>query len=226
MNFRLHSLLYFTTGIVFIALETWGLFLPGIAVKAIIIPLLVWMYLRFVRGEWNRFHRMILFALVFSWIGDVTLQLAVLREDFFLLGLASFMVTQLLYTVAFFSTCGPGVLARRLYLLVPVAAYGGGILWLLWGGLGDMTVPVTVYTVVILTMLVAAINRREKVNPQSYRLVLAGAILFILSDSMIAINKFHQPFELARVAIMGSYITAQFLIAVGCVRQFNLVLKN
>jgi uncharacterized membrane protein YhhN len=226
MNFRLHSLLYFVTGIVFMSLETLGAYWPGLAVKAFIIPVLIWMYLRFVRGEWNRFHVLILIALVFSWIGDITLQLAALREDFFLLGLASFLVTQLLYTIAFFSTGGPGLVARRPYLILPVAAYGVGILWLLWEGLGDMTVPVTVYTVVILTMLVAAINRREKVNAQSYRLVLAGAILFILSDSMIAINKFDQPFELARVAIMSSYVTAQFLIAVGCVRQFNLILKK
>jgi hypothetical protein len=43
---------------------------------------------------------------------------------------------------------------------------------------------------------------------------------------MIAINKFNQPFELARVAIMTSYVTAQYLIAIGCLRQFNLTLKK
>jgi len=43
---------------------------------------------------------------------------------------------------------------------------------------------------------------------------------------MIAVNKFKQSFELARVAIMGSYITAQYLIAIGCLRQFNLTLKK
>jgi uncharacterized membrane protein YhhN len=226
MNFRIHSLLYFATGIVFIALETTGAFYPGIAVKALIIPVLVWLYLRFIRGEWNRFHGMILAALAFSWIGDITLQLTAFREDFFLLGLASFLVAQLLYLVAFFSTKGPNVLAKRPYLVIPVLAYGALVLWLLWGGLEEMKLPVALYTLVILTMLTAAINRKGKVNPHSYQLVLAGAILFVLSDSMIAINKFGQPFELARVAIMTSYITAQFLIAIGCLRQFSLTLKK
>ena len=105
-------------------------------------------------------------------------------------------------------------------------AYGVFILWLLWEGLGDMMMPVTAYCGVILTMLLAAINRRGKVNAQSFQLVLFGAMLFVISDSMIAINKFHQPFELARVTIMTSYITAQYLIAIGCVRQFNLSLKS
>jgi len=111
-------------------------------------------------------------------------------------------------------------------MVFPVLTYGAMILWLLWGGLKEMKLPVTLYTLVILTMLTAAINRKGKVNPHSYRLVLAGAILFVLSDSMIAINKFNQPFELARVAIMTSYVTAQYLIAIGCLRQFNLTLKK
>jgi uncharacterized membrane protein YhhN len=75
-------------------------------------------------------------------------------------------------------------------------------------------------------MLLAAINREKKVNRQSYLLVFAGAVLFVLSDSLIAINRFTQPFELARIAIMSSYITAQYLIAVGCTRQYNLTYKQ
>ena len=226
MNFRFHTLLYFAAGITFIALETIGVAWISIAVKSLIIPLLIWLYLRFVRGHWNRFHSMIIIALIFSWIGDITLQLTQFQESFFLVGLGSFLITQLIYMVAFFITPGKNTLFfRKIYLLIPVALYGWGILWLLSAGLGDMKLPVTVYTVVILSMLLAAVNREKKVNRQSFLLVLAGAILFVLSDSMIAINKFSQPFELARIAIMSSYITAQYLIAIGCTRQYNLTLK-
>jgi len=226
MNFRLHSLLYFGIAIVFIVLETVGVFYPGIAVKALIIPALIWLYLRFVKGRINSFHRLILIALVFSWVGDITLQLNIIKEDFFIIGLGSFLVAQLIYLVAFFSTKGPNVVSRKIYLTIPVVFYCVFILWVLWDGLGDMMMPVTVYCVVIHVMLLAAINRKEKVNSQSYQLVLFGAILFILSDSLIAINKFEQSFELARIAIMTSYVTAQYLIAIGCVRQFNLTLKK
>lgn len=226
MNFRTHSLLYFGTGIAFIALETIGSVWPGIIVKAFIIPILIWLYLRFIRSESNRFHRMIILALVFSWIGDITLQLTQFREEFFLVGLGSFLVAQLIYMVGFFSTPGPNILRRKAYLVLPAVIYGVLILWLLWDGLGDMLLPVTVYCIVILAMMTAAINRKDKVNAHSFQMVLLGAILFVLSDSLIAINKFTQPFELARIAIMGSYITAQYLIALGCVRQYNLSLKK
>jgi len=226
MNFRTHTILYFATGIAFIVLETIGIAWISIAVKTLIIPLLIWLYLRFTRGHWNRFHSLIITALVFSWIGDIFLQLAQFQDSFFLVGLGSFLVTQLIYMIAFFNTPGKNILFfKKSYLLLPVVIFGWGILWLLSDGLGDMKLPVTVYTVVILSMLLAAINREQKVDRQSYLLVLVGAILFVLSDSMIAINMFTQPFELARIAIMGSYITAQYLIVIGCTRQYNLTLK-
>jgi len=226
MNFRTHTILYFATGIAFIVLETIGIAWISIAVKTLIIPLLIWLYLRFTRGHWNRFHSLIITALVFSWIGDIFLQMTQFQDSFFLVGLGSFLVTQLIYMIAFFNTPGKNILFfKKSYLLLPVVIFGWGILWLLSDGLGDMKLPVTVYTVVILSMLLAAINREQKVDRQSYLLVLVGAILFVLSDSMIAINMFTQPFELARIAIMGSYITAQYLIVIGCTRQYNLTLK-
>jgi len=226
MNFRTHTTLYFATGITFIALETIGVAWISIAVKSVIIPSLIWLYLRFIRGHWNRFHRLIIAALGFSWIGDITLQLTQFQESFFLIGVGCFLIAQLIYMVVFFTTPGKNsVFFGKIYLAVPVVLYGMGILWLLYEGLGDMKLPVTIYTVVIMTMLLAAVNREKKVNRQSYLLVLTGAVIFVVSDSMIAINKFTQPFELARIAIMSSYITAQYLIVVGCTRQYNLTLK-
>ena len=227
MNFRTHSILYFAAGILFIFLETLGSVWTGIAVKSLIVPLLIWLYLRFVKGHWNRFHSLIIMALVFSWMGDILLQLTQFQESLFLVGLASFMVTQLIYMVVFFTTPGRNILFfRKIYLIVPVVLYGWWILSLLSEGLGDMMLPFTVYTVVILSMLLAAINRVNKVNRQSYLLVFAGAILFVISDSLIAINRFTQPFELARIAIVSSYMTAQYLIAVGCTRQYNLTYEK
>ena len=226
MNFYTHSTLYFATGIAFMVLEAIGAVWAGLAVKAFIIPVLIWLYLRFAQGQWNRFHSLVLTALIFSWLGDITLQLNQFREYFFLVGLGSFLVAQLIYMIAFFSTPGEQTLFfKKAYLILPVALYGWGILRLLSDGLGDMKLPVTVYAVVILGMLLAAMNREKKVNRQSFLLVLSGAILFVLSDSLLAINKFTQPFELSRIAIMSSYVTAQYLLAVGCARQYNLTLK-
>jgi uncharacterized membrane protein YhhN len=188
--------------------------------------MLVWLYLRFISGHGNRFHNLIIMALVFSWLGDISLHLVQSRDFFFLAGLGCFLITQGLYAFAFFTTPGDNSLFfRKIYLVIPVMLYGWGILTLLSDGLGDMRMPATLYALGILTMLLAAINRERKVNRQSFLLVLAGAILFVLSDSIMAVNRFEQPFEMAHMASMISYISAQYLIAIGCTRQFNLSLK-
>ena len=226
MNLRLWSTLYFAIGIIFMALETIGATWPAIIVKALIIPILFLLYLGFIKGQMNGFHRLILSALVFSWLGDVTLQLQSMNDMFFMVGLSCFLIAQVMYLIAFFSRKGEDVLFfKKVYLIFPVIIYGVIIIYVLYDGLGDMKLPVIIYTVVILTMLTAALNREKKVIRQSYILVLLGAIFFVLSDSMIAISKFGYPFILSRVSIMTTYIVAQYLIALGCLKQYGIELK-
>ena len=226
MKFRTLSTLYFTMGIVFIALETIGQVWPGLISKALIIPILFLIYFRYVRNNVNHFHTMILAALVFSWCGDVLLQLTRFNELFFLAGLGSFLLAQVMYLIAFFSTPGKNIITGSgSWILLIVAAYGAVLIYYLWDGLGDMKIPVLIYAMVILTMLSAAIDRKGKVNRISFLLVLYGAILFVMSDSMIAINKFRYPFDLANIAIMLTYITAQYLIITGCLKQYNIPTK-
>ncbi len=226
MSIKSLTTIYFAIGIICIAFETIGMRWPALIVKALIMPVLLIIYYRPVKDQMNNFHRMIISALIFSWLGDITLEFELANDIFFMVGLSCFLIAQIVYLIAFFSTKGPNVLFyNKVYLLLPVMIYGIFIICLLYGGLADMKVPVIIYTVVILSMLTSALNREKKVNRQSYILLLAGAILFVMSDSMIAINKFGYPFPLSGIAIMITYITAQYLIALGCLKQFNINLK-
>ncbi len=226
MSTRSLSTIYFAVGIIFIALETIGATWPGIIVKALIIPVLFFLYYRLIKGQINNYHRMILSALVFSWLGDVTLEFQQKNDLFFMIGLSCFLIAQVIYLIAFFSTKGENVIFfKKIYLILPVILYGVIVIYILYDGLGDMKIPVIIYTAVILTMLTSALNREKKVNRNSYILVLVGAIFFILSDSILAINKFGYQFDLAGIANMLTYITAQYLIAIGCLKQFDIKLK-
>jgi uncharacterized membrane protein YhhN len=89
----------------------------------------------------------------------------------------------------------------------------------LYAGLAEMKLPVILYAIIILTMLTAAINRIDKVNKISYYLVLSGAILFVISDSSIAIAKFSHPFKSSGIVIMSTYVVAQYLIVIGYIAQ-------
>jgi len=125
----------------------------------------------------------------------------------------------------FFSWAGdvvPGknsIITNRIWLLIPVIIYGLVLVFYLYDDLAEMKLPVIIYAAVILTMLSGAINRIEKVNRKSYYLVLAGAILFVISDSSIAINKFSHQFECSGIVIMATYILAQYLIVTGDIYQ-------
>lgn len=93
------------------------------------------------------------------------------------------------------------------------------LLMLLFPKLGDMMVPVIAYATVISIMCMAALGRWHKANNGSFVFVLAGAVFFIISDALIAINKFYAPFELASFLIMITYIKAQYLILVGLIKH-------
>jgi uncharacterized membrane protein YhhN len=105
--------------------------------------------------------------------------------------------------------------------LLPVIIYGVTLVYFLYDDLADMRLPVIFYAIVLLTMLSGAINRIEKVGQKSYWLVLSGAILFVISDSAIAINKFSVHFASSGVFIMSTYIVAQYLILAGYINQFR-----
>ena len=103
--------------------------------------------------------------------------------------------------------------------------YGCIMFYFLYPGLEGMKAPVIAYTIVILTMLISALNRYGKVNKPSYILVAAGAAIFVISDSLIAVNKFYTDINYAGILVMVTYAAAQYLIVTGCIRQNNLSLS-
>jgi uncharacterized membrane protein YhhN len=216
------SLAYFLIGIIFIIVQDQTSFYSGLVLKGIIIPILMVLLLVNRKSVPVRLLYIILAALIFSWAGDVILEFSQRSETFFIPGLVSFLLAHLMYLTAFLKTPGRNsILKNRIYLLFPVLVYGGGLITFLYPDLGSMRLPVTIYALVIFTMLGTAINRLEKVNPISFYLVLSGAILFVLSDSAIAVNKFGHHFGSSGIVIMSTYILAQYLIITGYIKQFD-----
>jgi uncharacterized membrane protein YhhN len=221
MKTTIISIIYFLTGILFILMPDGLSFLAGTVLKALIIPLLMLLLLANIKPLKNNLHRIMLAGLFFSWGGDIFLEFTGRDGFFFILGLGSFLMAHIMYFSVFFLTPGENVIFnKRIYLLIPLIIYGAGLLYYLYGDLGNMRIPVVLYAIVILTMIAGALNRLEKVNKTSYYLVLSGAILFVISDSAIAVNKFSRPFESSGIVVMSTYIMAQYLIITGYIRQF------
>ncbi len=147
-------------------------------------------------------------ALAASLAGDVFLMLP---GGYFIPGLASFLVAHLFY-IALFRQGVPWFPNRRALagtLVVGAAMYG----WV-WAGLGDpvLKLAVAAYVSVIALMVAQAIGRARSLGSPASSAVALGACIFMLSDSLIAINRFVQPLPWVSLWVLSSYYTAQFLI--------------
>lgn len=166
--------------------------------KPILIPVLAW---QLMGTEWGRV-RWVWFALFFSWIGDVLLMLP---YDLFIFGLGSFLIAHLFYIRHFLQQWNRKQEQFQAAYLFGVLSYLGILLYLLFPVLGALKVPVIFYGIIISTMLLLALQTRKR----GYQL---GALCFVLSDSLLAINKFHTPLPLAGLWVMSTYGLAQFYI--------------
>lgn len=196
--------------------------------KPLLMIVLIAFYTQAVGDKWNKVHKLMRTAFFFSWIGDVALMFVFKNENFFLVGLVGFLITHVLYAVAFADVTNKNAMAllpKKIWVFIPLAIYMVVLLSLLVPGITGnpltqpFLIPVLVYSTAIATMVIFAINRFGRVNEKSFALVFGGALLFMFSDSIIAINKFLHPFSMAGIFIMILYISGQYLIAKGTLEQ-------
>jgi uncharacterized membrane protein YhhN len=165
----------------------------------------------------------VLTAFFFSWVGDNFLMFSGSNELFFYAGVGGFFLAQLAYIYIFtrFSEGGGrGYLQRNMVLGFLFLAYVAGIYYLLFPALEGIMKPVILlYALSLIGMSMTALNRSGRVSPTSFLPVFVGSILFVISDSMIAIDKFYTQIPLAGFWIMITYISAQYLIMRGLARE-------
>jgi uncharacterized membrane protein YhhN len=190
-------------------------------VKPLLIPalsLLLFFTRSVVPGK-----NLLLTGLFFSWLGDVFLLFEYKHALFFIFGLVSFLTTHIFYIVYFLKIQSQksSLLKKQPVLIALVLAYGITLVWQLYPHLGDLKLPVMVYAAIICSMLLCSLHIFLKVNKKSAAFYLLGAAAFVVSDSLLAINKFYQPFAYAGVFIMLTYCAAQFFIVTGYTKQYQ-----
>ena len=199
--------------ILFLDYENLDLYL-----KPLLIPLLglgVYLYPKFPS------RKILLTALVFSWIGDVILLFVDIAEIYFILGLVSFLISHITYCVLFNKQNTGEIRINKLLFAIGslvIAAYLVGMIFFLMPSLGELKIPVIVYAAVISTMLLFAFNGSLIWKRPGSLYVFSGAVAFVLSDSILAFNKFHTPIERSSFFIMLTYLVAQYLIVIGILK--------
>jgi uncharacterized membrane protein YhhN len=196
--------------------------------KPLLMPTLIaWTFL-FAKEHNITFNKIIFIALIFSMFGDTALMLLNIFPGAFIIGLICFLIAHIIYIVLL-SKLQPlyySAMLAKPYLILPFILYGILLItFLYWKNHPDfikMQIAVIVYAIVILTMLLMAFSCYTKKSQNSFMILFSGAILFVLSDTTIALSKFSHLFEdkqfIARVIIMLLYGIAQFLIVKGYIK--------
>ena len=167
------------------------------------------------KGKW---YKTGIAAILFSLAGDALLMFQEEAANFFLLGIGAFLIAQVFYSVSF--SRAPQIqdipILKKYPLLMAVfAVYGVWVFTRLRPNLHEFELPVLFYMIAILLMGITALNRYGRVSWMSFLLVMTGALLFIVSDSLIAFSKFEKEIAKGGFWIMLTYIIAQYLMVRG-----------
>jgi uncharacterized membrane protein YhhN len=187
--------------------------------KPLTMVLIITMGLNLLPEDIGWYHLALLVGLLFSIGGDVALMWP---SDKFLLGLVSFLTGHVFYISGLHSGIewtSTGV------VWVPLLFLGSGMFWVLRSGLGKMQVPVLVYILVILIMSGLAWERHLQLELPQTLFAGCGVILFLISDAMLAWNRFRMKFKSAQVFILSTYYVAQSAIAISMSQVTSRVLS-
>jgi uncharacterized membrane protein YhhN len=190
--------------------------------KPLIMITLGGYYISSTDGENRNFS--VLVAIFFSCVGDILLMFVDRNELYFMLGLGAFLIAHVFYIFAYRQhkdASHPDELqgVHRIRLAFPVILAGSGLVVILYPTLGALKIPVLLYAITIVIMVLNALFRFGRTQSASFWMVFIGAVFFMISDSLIAINRFVTPISSAHLLIMITYIAAQVLIVEGLLRH-------
>lgn len=157
-----------------------------------------------IREEYSVYAYLVITGLIFSLLGDLFL---IFPDRYFNNGLYSFLVAHILYILAF----NQNVNEYCIGITFPILLFVFLIMKKLSPKLGSMKYPVLVYILVISVMLYSALNMDKQMGGITF--ISIGAILFTISDTTLALNKFNKKFRLAEPIILSTYFITQLLFS-------------
>lgn len=188
-----------------------------IIAKPLLMPILLGCFLFSQKGKLRIGGKWLAAGLLFSMAGDTLLLFQEKNSIFFLLGLSAFLLAHICYIGLFLGIKKENGIAIRWLLPVIVVIYYSVLMTVLFPYLSDMRVPVIVYGAVISIMLLLALHAVFIRRRNGGWGMAAGAVFFVMSDSLLAFNKFYQPFSGADIYIIVTYAIAQSWITEGAV---------
>lgn len=194
--------------------------------KPLLIPSLIFYFYNSLINVNSLLKKWILLALFFSWLGDMLLMFESTNSNFFIFGLIVFLVAHIFYILFYDFVLQLEKIKKNYWLFIPVLVYYVFLVSLLSPNLGEMKLPVRIYGIVISYMLIQALQTSRIGNKRAALLFILGSLFFMVSDSLLAINKFYNAISHSGLFIIATYGIAQFLITAGAVKYISSEAKQ
>lgn len=174
---------------------------------------ILWLALSAQPAVGARYRGAVLAGMALSLVGDICLMLP---GDHFVPGLVAFLLAHVCYIVAF--APGSNGKARAVAFLLVAAVAAGNLIGLLPRVDAALKIPVLAYTAVLATMAGFAFARAwtaevSRTLPRSARMAAIGAVFFMISDSLLAWDRFAGGVPVPALLVLGTYYVAQWCIA-------------
>lgn len=175
--------------------------------KPLLLPILILLYVTRLKSEKIQLSKLFLTGLVLSFFGDLFL----LFKWGFLPGLGSFLLAHVFYIISFRKKT-----QNTIWKFWPIilGLFATALLVFLFPYLKEMKVPVIIYAVVISVMMYTALKTHN-------RNLIVGALLFLISDTLLSISLFLQPLMIINLLVMITYVLAQWFLVRGMLSSKN-----
>jgi uncharacterized membrane protein YhhN len=149
-------------------------------------------------------------GLFFSFLGDVLLIGS--GEIYFILGLLFFLIAHVFYIIMLLKILQKTRLKNFIIAGIPFLLLFLVLINVLYDGLGTMKIPVIVYAMTISFFGVVSLLLYIQTQTKISLLLLFGVLIFIASDTILALNLFYEKLSFYPILIMMTYVLAQYLI--------------
>ena len=182
--------------------------------RPLLMPSLLWWFLSQISKPFSFAHKRMIAALLLASAGDIFALLAKFNDWFFFADILCYLFMQLMYVLIFLSIVRFQDVSK-VYISIAILifiVYGIIFLNYLLPHSGWLTLPILIYaSAVTLTIISSAITITYFPRPL-FIMLMTGTIIYLISDTIIATNKFITPVYLSGFWGLLAYIVAQALI--------------
>jgi uncharacterized membrane protein YhhN len=202
--------------------------------QPILVPILLVYLIYHFKGKFTGMAIGVMAGLLFDWLSDIVL--TIYRDGFNMLSVLGYFGGFICYTVGFLnsmrkSTYKVSHLNRFIFSLPPIF-YIIVYYFFIYNYMSShevksvYIVPITLYTISVMVMTASALWRMGTTTDLSYWAISAGAIFYMISDSVTGYNFFVEPMKYRYFASMSTYAIALFLFTIGTILHQPQKLKD